>query len=181
MKKIITFVLTVAFVIAVFSISSFLKNIHYINSNEFEQKTSEYGFFPSKNDLVENCDLKGRIINKGILFKRTYYELFVSFDSEDDFLAQQQIINKTYSYQDVNVKGVFGGLEDHVVCEKDGFKYRIADIDFADIDSFWGYPKQFLLIGSSQAKKKFVFAFIDDPDAGSVDDWNDYLKKELYI
>lgn len=177
MKKIITFVLTVAFVIAVFSISSFLKNIHYINSNEFEEKTSEYGFFPSKNDLVENCDLKGRIINKGILFKRTYYELFVSFDSEDDFLAQQQIINKTYSYQDVNVKGVFGGLEDHVVCEKDGFKYRIADID-----SLWGYPKQFLLIGSSQTKKKFVFAFIDDPDAGSsVDDWNDYLKKELYI
>lgn len=160
----------------VFSLAIYCRNVHYISIEKFEEKTSDYTFLPKAAELGANLSCKGRIVTKGLIFKRSFYELFVEYDNENDFLSQQVRINETYTYEDVNVKGVFGGLIDHIVCEKDGFQYRIADIEDG-----WGYPDKFLLIGQSQENKEFVFVVVDDPHGGSIDDWDDYLKNEMYI
>ena len=175
----ILFIRFISFVIAIgllLSLGTVLKNKHFISIEKFEEKTSEFDFIPKQNDLGTDCKCKGRIIKKGIVFQRTFYELFVEFDSEETFLEHQKKVDETYTYQDINIQGVFGGLNDHIVCEKDGFQFRIADIE-----TLGGYAKEYLLIGQSQEKKEFIFVFINDEDIERVDNWNKYLRSELYI
>ncbi|MBQ7653566.1 MAG: hypothetical protein IJS17_00655 [Clostridia bacterium] len=178
MKKFVLFIFVLVLTAcALFSLATYCSNVHYISIEKFEEETAEFDFLPKAAELGRATVCKGRIVRKGFVFKRTFYEMFTEFETDEDFLAQQKKTDDIYTCEDVNVKGVFGGLKDHVVCEKDGFQYRIADNE----NLLYSYPKQFLLIGSSLEKRRIIFVFVDDRDGGSVDDWNDYLKNELYL
>lgn len=176
MKKSIALLSVFLVVCIVFSSTLYLRHFHYIDIMEFEEKTSRFDFMPTQNDLVENSTCKYRVVKKGLLFSATYYELFVRYESEKDYIAEQQRIMDTYRFKIMNISNVDGRLSDYVIYEKDGFQYMIADIE-----SLYGYPKDYFMVAMSSKGREFIFIYANDEDIDYIDDFGAYLKKHLYI
>ena len=176
MKRNIAFLSVAIVVCIVISSTLYLRHFHYIDMLAFEEKTASFDFMPTQNDLVGKPTSKYKIVKKGLLFSATYYELFVRYESEKEFLAEQQRIKDTYKFKIMNISNVAGRLSDYVIYEKDGFQYMIADIE-----SLQGYPKDYFMIAMSNKNREFIFIYANDEDIDNIDDFDAYLKKDLYI